>query len=206
MLGLPCCAQVFSSCSAQISNCGSFSCCRGQALGHMGPVLVAHRLICPMECWIFQDQESELVSPALAGKFLTPGAPGKPKFIFLVGTIYQAKQHSVPNEIRNCTLFPKKMKVIRSCPTLCNPLDCSLPGSSIHGDSSGKNTGLGCHFFLQGIFLNQGLNLGLLHYRQNLYHLGPQESPCQALTLHKHLMIINELMQQVTLKLSPQGA
>ena len=113
VLGLPCCAQVFSSCSAQISNCGSFSCCRGQALGHMGPVLVAHRLICPMECWIFQDQESELVSPALAGKFLTPGAPGKPKFIFLVGTIYQAKQHSVPNEIRNCTLFPKKMKVIR---------------------------------------------------------------------------------------------
>ena len=96
--------------------------------------------------------------------------------------------------------------VIRSCPTLCNPLDCSLPGSSIHGDSSGKNTGLGCHFFLQGIFLNQGLNLGLLHYRQNLYHLGPQESPCQALTLHKHLMIINELMQQVTLKLSGQGA
>ena len=169
MLGLPCCAQVFSSCSAQISNCGSFSCCRGQALGHMGPVLVAHRLICPMECWIFQDQESELVSPALAGKFLTPGAPGKPKFIFLVGTIYQAKQHSVPNEIRNCTLFPKKMKVIRSCPTLCNPMDCSPPGSSVHGDSPGKNTSVGCHFLLQGIFRMQGSNPGLPHCRQTLY-------------------------------------
>ena len=100
--------------------------------------------------------------------------------------------------VRHCEIAT----VIQSCPTLCNPLDRSLPGSSIHGDSSGKNTGLGCHFFLQGIFLNQGLNLGLLHYRQNLYHLGPQESPRQALTLHKHLMIINELTQQVTVKLS----
>ena len=32
-------------------------------------------------------------------------------YFFLGGTIYQAKQHSVPNEIRNCTLFPKKMKL-----------------------------------------------------------------------------------------------
>ena len=35
--------------------------------------------------------------------------------------------------------------VSRSCPTLCNPIDCSLPGSSVHGDSPGKNTGMGCH-------------------------------------------------------------
>ena len=33
----------------------------------------------------------------------------------------------------------------------------------------GKNTGVGCHFLLQGIFLTQGLNLGLLHYRWILY-------------------------------------
>ena len=32
-----------------------------------------------------------------------------------------------------------------SCLTLCNPMDCSLPGSSAHGDSPGKNTGVGCH-------------------------------------------------------------
>ena len=38
-------------------------------------------------------------------------------------------------------------------------------------DSLGKNTGVGCHSFLQGIFLNQGLNLGLPHCRQILYHL-----------------------------------
>ena len=54
----------------------------------------------------------------------------------------------------------------QSCLTLCNPMDCSLPGSSLHGDSPGKNTGMGCHSLLQGIFLTQGSNLGLLHCRR----------------------------------------
>ena len=36
-------------------------------------------------------------------------------------------------------------KRLHSCPTLCNPMDCSPPGSSVHGDSLGKNTGVGCH-------------------------------------------------------------
>ena len=49
------------------------------------------------------------------------------------------------------------------CPTLCDPMNCSLPGSSVHGDSPGKNTGMGCHFPLQGIFLAQGLNPRLSH-------------------------------------------
>ena len=35
--------------------------------------------------------------------------------------------------------------VAQSCPTLCDPMDCSLPGSYVHGDSPGKNTGVGCH-------------------------------------------------------------
>ena len=34
---------------------------------------------------------------------------------------------------------------LQSCPTLCDPMDCSLPGSSVHRDSPGKNTGVGCH-------------------------------------------------------------
>ena len=44
-------------------------------------------------------------------------------------------------------------------------------------DSSGKNTGVGCHFLLQGIFRTQGSNPGLLHCRQTLYHLSHQGSP-----------------------------
>ena len=43
------------------------------------------------------------------------------------------------------------------------------PGSS--GDNPGKNTGVGCHAVLQGIFPTQGLNPGLLRCRQILYHL-----------------------------------
>ena len=48
--------------------------------------------------------------------------------------------------------------------TLGNPTDCILPGSSVHGDSSGKNTGVGCHAFLQGIFPTQGWNSCLLYH------------------------------------------
>ena len=49
--------------------------------------------------------------------------------------------------------------VTQSCLTLCDPMDCSLPGSSVHGDFPGKNTGLGCHALLQGIFPTEALNL-----------------------------------------------
>ena len=45
--------------------------------------------------------------------------------------------------------------VTQSCPTLCDPLDCSPPGSSVHGDPPGKNTGVGFHALFQGIFPTQ---------------------------------------------------
>ena len=45
--------------------------------------------------------------------------------------------------------------VTQLCPTLCDPMDCSPPGSSVHGDSLGKATGVGCHALLQGIFPTQ---------------------------------------------------
>ena len=52
--------------------------------------------------------------------------------------------------------------VAQSCPSVWDPMDCSPPGSSVHGDSPGKNTGVGCHALLQGIFLTQGSNCHLL--------------------------------------------
>ena len=48
-------------------------------------------------------------------------------------------------------------------------------------DSPGKNTGVGSHSLLQGIFLTQGSNLGLLNCRQILYHLSHQGSPIMRL-------------------------
>ena len=63
------------------------------------------------------------------------------------------------------------MKVAQSCPTLCKPHGLS-PAILLHPwDSPGKSTRVGCHSLLQGIFLTQGLNLGLLHCRRILYHL-----------------------------------
>ena len=54
--------------------------------------------------------------------------------------------------------------ITQSHPTLLQP--CSLPGSSVHGDSPGKNTGVGCHSLLQGLFPTQGSNLALQHCRR----------------------------------------
>ena len=65
--------------------------------------------------------------------------------------------------------------VTQSCPTLCDPMDYRLPGSCVHGDSPGKNTGVSCHALIQRIFPNQGLNRGLLHCRGILFL--PSEPP-----------------------------
>ena len=45
--------------------------------------------------------------------------------------------------------------VAQSCLTLCHPIDCSPSGSSVHGDSPGKTTGVRCLALLQGIFPTQ---------------------------------------------------
>ena len=63
------------------------------------------------------------------------------------------------------------------CPTLCKPMDCSPPGSSVHGDSPGKNTGVGSLSLLQGIFPIQESNRGLLHYGWILYQQSHQGRP-----------------------------
>ena len=73
----------------------------------------------------------------------------------------QAKWSSSWNQ--DCVL------VAQTCLTLCNLMDCSPPGSSVHGDSPGKSTGVVCQALLQGIFPTQGSNPGLPPCRQILY-------------------------------------
>ena len=91
------------------------------------------------------------------------------------------KHHSSKASVLRCSAFftvqfshPYSSKVAQSCPTLCYPMDCSLPGSSVHGIFS--STPMGCHFLLQGIFPTQGSNSGLPHCRQTLYCLSQQGS------------------------------
>ena len=75
-------------------------------------------------------------------------------------------------------------EVAQLCPTLWDPR-LLRPW-----DFPGKSTGVGCHFLLQGIFLTQGSNPGLLHCRQMIYPLSHQGSPekIQQEELHKHIL------------------
>ena len=84
--------------------------------------------------------------------------------------------------------------VAQSLSTVCNPMDYTPPGSSIHGDSPDKNTGVGCHALLQGIFPTQGSNPGLLHCRWILYHLihlwDPAKLESHHLKMHQYVRIV----------------
>ena len=67
--------------------------------------------------------------------------------------------------------------VTKLCPTVCDPMDCGPPGSSVHGILQARILEWAAIPFSRGIFLTQGSNLGLLHCRQILNHLSHQESP-----------------------------
>ena len=71
-------------------------------------------------------------------------------------------------------------ELLHLCPTLYDPMDHSPPGSSVHGDSSGKNNGVGCHVLLQWIFLTQGSNphfLSFLHWQADSLPQAPPQKP-----------------------------
>ena len=80
--------------------------------------------------------------------------------------IYQAP--TTPSVFLYVVLF-EICVCVQSYPTLCNPM---TPARLLCPQNfPGKNTGVGCHFLLQGIVATQGSNLGLLHCRQILFPL-----------------------------------
>ena len=68
-------------------------------------------------------------------------------------------------------------EITQSCPTPCDPMDCSLPGCSIHGIFPARVVEWVAISFSRGIFPTQGLNPGLPHCRQMFYLLSYQGSP-----------------------------
>ena len=91
-LGLLCWAKAFSSCGKQglpsscgawASHCRGFSCCGAWGPGTQASVVAACGLSCSEACDIFLDQGIKLMTPALAGGFLTTGPPGKSGVWFL---------------------------------------------------------------------------------------------------------------------------
>ena len=82
-----------------------------------------------------------------------------------------------------------KVLVVQSCATLWEPIDCTW-------DSPGKNTGVGSHSLLQGIFLTQGSDPGLLHCRQILYclsHTGDKKFEIKVHTMQLWISIFFKL-------------
>ena len=80
-----------------------------------------------------------------------------------------------------CVCVCARAHMLQSCPTLCDPVDYGSPGSSIHGDSPDKNTGVGCHFLLLwGIFPTLGSNpllLHIQHWQMDSLLLAPPRKP-----------------------------
>ena len=145
---------------------------------------------------------------------MAPSGPFSPG----LSTAEISNQQILKDKLRcNTVSLPKlswRAEVAQSCLALCDPMDCSPPGSSLHGifqawilewvaisfsrgsfpprheywsglpfpspgdlPHPGKNTGVGCHFLLQGIFPTQGSHPGLQHCGQTLYRLSHQGSP-----------------------------
>ena len=91
--------------------------------------------------------------------------------------------------------------VTQPCLTLCDPTDCSPPGSSVHGDSPGKKTGVGCHALLHGIFSNPGIELRSPTLHANIFFLPseplgkPQNTGVGSLSLLQGIFLTQELSQ-----------
>ena len=86
-------------------------------------------------------------------------------------------------------ILDKCVLVAQSCPTLCNPMDCSSLGSSVHGILQASYWS-GCHSLLQGILPTQRSNLGVLHCRQILYQESPRILEQVAISFYFHPIML----------------
>ena len=121
----------------------------------------------PALCWLWVVNQPRHNSPILV-------LHSKQLLSFIRG-IFMNNSLDYPFEAIRC-----QSEVAQSCLTLCDPMDCSPPGSFHPWNFLGKSTGVGCHYLLQGIFPTRGFNPGLPHCR--LYHLSHEGIPSDANT------------------------
>ena len=95
----------------------------------------------------------------------------------------------------------EKVLVAQLCLPFCDPTDWQTPPVTARlfspWNSPGKNTGVGCHFLLRGIFPTQGSNQGLSCFRQILYHLSHQGSYAGKMKVRRRSKVqgtVNNLM------------
>ena len=105
--------------------------------------------------------------------------PSPHPFFLLTSLGHQDTEKSDKKSFGFCMCMLSHFSHVR----LCDPMDCSPPGYSVHGDSPGKNTGVG-YALLQGIFPTQGSDLHLLHFLHWQPGSLPLGSPLRSQTLH----------------------
>ena len=88
-----------------------------------------------------------------------------------------------------------------SCPTLWQSHRLQPTRLLYPWDFPGKNTGVGCHFLLQGIFLTQGMNLGLLHWQVDSLPVSHHGNPYQE--FHNHVKYIPAYLRKAPGKVLP---
>ena len=122
-----------------------------------------------------------LSSPALAGRFFTTIATWETRGVSYKGTSFIGSEPHPDDLVCVCVCVcgvcmcvhaHSYAKLLQSCPTLCDPTDYSLPSSSVQEISPGKNTGVGYHVLLRGIFPTQLSNscfLHLLHWQVDFF-------------------------------------
>ena len=126
-------------------------------------------------------EPQSLMSPALAGMFFTTTATGE--------ALKQSLAHYK----------------VSTWSERCSVMSDSLWPHGLYSpwNSSGQNTGMGRHFLLQGIFLTQGSNPGLSHYRHISYQLSHQGSPksvnkcCLLLHYGLYLPVLREIIESL---------
>ena len=127
-------------------------------LSHQGSPWILEWIAYP-----FSRESSQSRVSCLAGRLFTSWATREAKWLTL--SVFSFNLHAAVLWL-----------VDQVCLILCDPMGCILPVSFVHGDSPGKNTGVGYHAFLQIIFPTQGRNSCLLESRWILYHLRHQGS------------------------------
>ena len=73
-----------------------------------------------------------------------------------------------------CRKVKSEREAAQSCPTLSDPMDCSLPDSSVHGDFPGKSTGVGCHCLLRQV--DQHIHILQLNFKMSLISQNKKKS------------------------------
>ena len=105
---------------------------------------------------------------------------------FSVENANESQGRDIPFPLSSLPTSGACSQLLQSCLTLWDPVDCSPPDSSVHGDSPGKYIGTRWHALLQGIFLTQGSHLCLLcllHWQVGSLPLVPPGKPSPNVTL-----------------------